>query len=362
MGVMGHRLKSAVLAACIGSSALAGCGGRAETDPRTLAPLVRTATAAATDGAGDNLTGVVHARTESDLGFRAGGKIAARLVDPGQHVRKGQALMTLDVQDYALGAAAAEAQYAAAKAQADRATADEQRLRGLVASGAISAQAYDQAKAGAASAVDQAGAALAQRDIARRQAGFATLTADADGVVMSLSADVGVVVAAGQPVLRLAHDGPREAVVNLAESRRATAPHSATAVLLDGAGGAVPATLRQLSAAADPLTRTYEARYVLGATGAQAPLGSTVTVLLSGAHGASGVSVPLAALVDRGAGAAVMVVDPATKHVHRRPVTVASLSEETAVLSAGLQPGEPVAALGAALLHDGQAVRIEPRP
>ena len=326
---------------------LAACGSKSEVDPRTLAPLVRTVVVGEGGVASDRLTGVIKARTEADLGFRAAGKIARRLVDPGQAVKKGQALMALDPKDLELALSAAEA-------QAERAQADERRLRGLVQSGAVSAQTYDQVKAGAI-------AAVAQRDLARRQRQFATLEADADGVVMTLTADVGQVVAAGQPVLRLAHNGGREAAVDVPENLRSGLPKRAKAVLATAPDAAVEASLRQIASAADPLTHTFEARYVLEGEGQSAPLGATVTVTLSRARGSSVVTVPLSAVVDKGQGAAVFVVD-AQKIAHRRPVVVASLEDESAKVSEGLQTGDRIVSLGAALLHDGQAIRLEPRP
>ncbi len=344
-----------------GGLALGGCGQKPADDPRLAEPLVRTLVVGRSQDVGDVLTGVVHARFETDLAFRAGGKIAERLVDPGVHVRKGQVLMQLDPSDYALAASAADAQYLAAKAQADRAASDEKRLRGLVQSGAISAQTYDQAAAAAKSADEQARAALAQRDVARRQSGFTNLEADADGVVMSLSVEVGQVVAAGQPVLRLARDGEREAVVSAPEGLRGRLAHQATAIFPGVTDAAVPAALRQLSQAADPLTRTYEARYTLSGAGAAAPLGGTVSVRLPRTGRQQGIEAPLSAVVDRGEGAYVLVLPPGQSVLRKRPVQVESLTEETAVITSGLASGEQIVALGAALLHDGQHVRVESR-
>ena len=326
---------------------LAACQSKTETDPRTLAPLVRTVVVGEGGVASDRLTGVIKARTEADLGFRAPGKIAKRLVDPGQAVKKGQALMALDPQDLELALSAAEA-------QAERAQADERRLRGLVQTGAVSQQTYDQVKAGAT-------AAVAQRDLARRQRQFATLQADADGVIMTLVADVGQVVAAGQPVLRLAHNGGREAAVDVPENLRSALPKRAKAVLATASDTSVDASLRQIASAADPLTHTFEARYVLEGAGERAPLGATVTGTLSRARGSSVVTVPLSAVVDKGQGATVFVVD-AQNVAHRRPVVVQSLEDESAKVSQGLQSGDRIVSLGAALLHDGQAIRLEPRP
>jgi len=352
---MGKTTGSKVAQSCLYAGLLAGsliglsaCQSKTEADPRTLAPLVRTVVVGEGGVASDRLTGVIRARTEADLGFRVPGKIARRLVDPGQAVKKGQALMALDPQDLELALSAADA-------QAERAEADERRLRGLVQTGAVSQQTYDQVKAGAASAV-------AQRDLARRQRNFATLEADADGVVMSLAADVGQVVAAGQPVLRLAHHGEREAAVDVPENLRSSLPKRARAVLAAAPDTPVEASLRQIASAADPLTHTFEARYVLSGAGETAPLGATVTVTLARPQGRSAVTVPLAALVDKGEGAAVYVVDPGQRTVHRRPVVVQALEDETARVSQGIQPGDRIVSLGAALLHDGQQIRLEPRP
>ena len=79
---------------------LSACGRPAE-DPRTLPPLVSVVRVAGDGGGGQSFTGVVRARVESDLGFRVAGKIAERLVDPGQAVRRGQVLMQLDPVDLA---------------------------------------------------------------------------------------------------------------------------------------------------------------------------------------------------------------------------------------------------------------------
>ena len=343
---------------------LAGCSAPKEGDPRTEAPLVRTAVVASASGGDDRLTGVIRARVEADLGFRVAGKVSERLVDLGAHVHQGQALARLDPQDYALALTAAEAQARAAQAQADRATSDERRLRALAQSGAVSALTYDQVRAAADSAVAQAAAAAAQRDVARRQSGYAVLTADADGVITALTADVGQVVAAGQPVMHLAHDGPREAVVDTPEGRLGSLPKQARAVLLAQAGARpMAATLRQVAGAADPQTRTFEARYVLQGPAAEVPLGASVRIELPRPDAAvTGVLVPLGAVVEREHGPAVYVLDRATLTVHRRPVTVAGLAEETARITAGLQPGETIVALGAVQLQDGQHVRVEPRP
>ncbi len=341
----------------LAAAALAGCG-RSDADPRTQPPLVRIAAAGAAEGASREFTGIVGARVQSDLAFRVGGKVVARLVDAGQPVRRGQALMRIDSADYALAAQAAAGTVAAARARAVQTSADEQRYRDLVSAGAVSASAYDQAKAAALAARAQLSAAEAQARVSRNDAGYTTLIADADGVVAATLAEPGQVVGAGQIVIRLARSGPREAIVALPETLRPALGTVAQARTYGGLAG--KAQLRQLSDAADPATRTFEARFVLAGAPASAPLGSTVTVRLDVPGQQAAIAIPLGAIYDRGHVPGVWVVaDQASPRVGWRPVRLATIGDETAVVTAGLRPGERFVALGAHMLHQGQAVRID---
>lgn len=357
---MSYRSVAALL---VGGLALplSACGDRhPPVDPRTLAPVVRVAVAGAAQTPSRQFTGVVTARVQSDLGFRVSGKVIARLVDAGQTVRRGQPLMRIDATDYVLALQAQQGVVEAARARALQTASDERRYRGLVAAGAVSALTYDQAKAAADAAQAQLDAAQAQARLSRNSADYAVLTADADGVVVETLAEPGQVVTAGQTVVRLARSGPREATVSLPETLRPPVGSSARTKLFNG-GATSEARLRQLSDAADPQTRTYEARYVLEGAAARAPLGSTVTLALPEPGKPVGVlAAPLSALHDAGKGPGVWVVDAKTSTVNWRPVQVASIGQETAILSDGLRPGERFVALGAHMLHQGQRVRLQP--
>ena len=241
---------------------LTGCGQKRELDPRTQPELVRTVVVGSSSGADPSFTGVVSARVQSNLGFRVPGKITSRLVDTGQFVRAGQPLMTIDRTDYVHAITARAETVTAAKAKAVQAAADEARYRGLVKTGAVSASTYDQIKAASDAAQAELAAATAQEQVARDEGGYSELLADADGIVVETLAEPGQVVTAGQTVVKLAHSGPREAAVNLPETLRPALGSTAYATLY-GSTTRVPVRLRQLSGAADPQTRTFEARYVL---------------------------------------------------------------------------------------------------
>lgn len=348
------------------SLALAACGKSTPPDPRTQPPLVRTTLVAPGNASERVFTGTIAARVQGDLGFRVAGKVLERLVDTGQTVRRGQALLRLDPVDLKLAAHAQQEAVAAARARAQQASDEEQRYRDLQGTGAVSALAHEQIKAAADSARAQLRAAEAQAAAALNASRYAELLADADGIVMETLAEPGQVVSAGQVVVRLAHAGRREAVVQLPETLRPALGSTAQARLFGREDVVIPARLRQLSDVADRATRTFEARYVLDAgAAASAPLGSTVTLRIGGTSTSTSTStaskatlqVPIGAILDEGKGAAVWVVQG--DQVRRQPVTVVQVQDGNAQVAGALGLGERIVALGAHLLSEGAQVRLD---
>jgi len=354
----------AVVVAVIGllPFVLAACRDAASSlsDPRTQPPLVRIEPVQRSVQSERSFTGIVAARVQSDLGFRVPGKVLERLVDAGQTVKRGQPLMRIDPADLRLAMRAHEEAVVAARARARQTADDEARYRDLVAGGAVSASAYDKAKADAESARAQLNAAEARADVARNETGYAVLVADGDGVVVETLAEPGQVVNAGQVVVRVAHAGRREAVIELPETLRPAIGSTGRATLY-GSGLTGPAKLRQLSDAANRQTRTFEARYVLEDRLAVAPLGSTISMQISDGRSAPALQVPIGAIFDPGEGPGVWLVEGVegdTPRVTRRAVQIASLSGEAASVIGDLKAGDRVVALGAHLLHEGERVRL----
>jgi RND family efflux transporter MFP subunit len=342
------------------SLALAACGDKAQPDPRTEAPLVRVATIQGSVAASRAFTGTVAARVQSDLGFRVSGKVLERLVDTGQTVKRGQALMRIDAVDLKLAAHAQQEAVAAARARVQQTAQDEARYQDLRGTGAISALAYDQVKAAADAAKAQLNATEAQAEVARNASRYTELVADGDGIVMETLAEPGQVVNAGQVVVRLAHAGRREAVIQLPETLRPAIGSTGLATLFGQEGVAVPTRLRQLSSAADRLTRTFEARYVLDGELANAPLGSTVTVQIQDANSTTqgGFSVPIGSLSDAGKGPGVWVIQGEPAKVSWRPVQVQRLGDDSAHIAGQLKQGDRIVALGTHLLREGEQIRV----
>jgi RND family efflux transporter MFP subunit len=337
-----------VLAACIDAASSA--------DPRMQPPLVRTEAVTASASSARSFTGIVAARVQSDLGFRVPGKVLERLIDTGQPVRRGQALMRIDPRDLGLALRAHEEAVAAANARVRQTSQEESRYRELVARGAVSKSAYDKVRMDAESARADLNAAQAQADVARNQTSYAVLFADADGVVVEALAEPGQVVAAGQLVVRVAHAGPREAIVELPETLRPAIGSIGRATLY-GSGLTGSAQLRQLSDAANRQTRTFEARYVLADPLADAPLGSTISIQLANVEPHPALQVPIGAIFDAGNGAGVWLVEGETPRVTWRVVQIVRLGDEAALVVGNVKAGDRVVALGAHLLHEGEQVR-----
>ncbi|WP_281869225.1 efflux RND transporter periplasmic adaptor subunit [Pseudomonas sp. BR1R-5] len=355
------RLRPAALVGCLLPFVLVACGEPSpDKDARDKPPLVKSAMVKDAALPLRSFTGVVVARTQSDLGFRVSGKILQRLVDTGETVKRGQPLMRLDPVDLKLQAQAQQEAVASAKARAKQTSDDEARYRDLVAEGAVSASTYDQIKAAADSAKAQLSAAKAQADVATNATSYATLLADADGVVMETLAEPGQVVSAGQAVVRVARAGSREAIVHLPETLRPAPGSVAKATLYGSANQAVPAKLRLLSDAADNLTRTFEARYVLTGPLANAPLGATITLEIEQTTAVTDLrAVPIGALVDQGKGTSVWVIAGEPKKVNLKPVQVHSITDDAALVVGDLRPGDQIVALGAHLLREGEEVMLD---
>ena len=357
-------LSAAALAAAIGLGSAAAIAygpvsavSAGTEDPRQRPQLVQVAVVKPAAPSERAFTGIVSARVQSNLGFRVPGKVIERLVDVGQRVHAGEPLMRLDQNDLDLALEAKEKAVAAARAVAVQARADQARYRKLLADGWVTRQEYDQVKAALDGANAQLAAAEAQAQVERNEAGYSLLPADADGTIVATLAEAGQVVAAGQTVVRLAHAGPREATVNLPETVRPALGSSARARLYGASSAPSPARLRQLADAADPASRTFEARYVLAGEASQAPLGATVTVWVETRDADQTSVVPLGALYDDGESTGVWVLDAESSEVSFRTVQVRRLAEETAVVG-GVRSGERIVAFGAHLLHQGESVRI----
>jgi RND family efflux transporter MFP subunit len=301
--------------------------------------------------------GVVRARHETDLGFRVAGKIVTRAANVGDRVHAGDVVARLDPQDLQLQTESASAELAAATSNLAQTVADHQRYSALRERGFASIADFDRKKLAKDEAEGRVERAKRALELARNQLAYTELKADADGVITATLAEPGQVVAIGQAVARLAHRGEKEAVVALPESGLGEARKAkATVRLWHDRERSFAATLRELSPQADSASRTYAARFSIHDADDAVAFGMTATVALALGSDAPVARLPLSAILNRGAGPAVYVVD-ANGALAQRPVAIAAYTEDAAILTSGVSEGDKVVTLGAQKLEAGLKVR-----
>jgi len=349
-----------VLAALVAAMWLSACS-RPEPAPEPVR-AVRTVTVAAESAGGvQEFAAEVRARTESRLGFRVGGKMLRRSAEVGLRVKAGDVLAQLDPEDLRLSQAAAAAAVRAAQVNVELAEADYRRYKDLRDQGFISSAELDRRDTTLKAARAQLEQARAQASVQGNQAAYSVLTAPAGGVITAVEAEPGAVLSTGATVVRLAHDGPRDVVFSVPEDavaamRPLQGRAGALRVRMWGATETLPATVREIAAAADPATRTFLVKADLGRAVVQ--LGQTATVLLELPRREVVAKLPLSALTQQQGRTSVWLVDPAGMTVRLQPIAVAGAEGNTVLVASGLSPGQLVVTAGVHVLTPGQKVKL----
>jgi len=355
-------MRHALIVALATAVALAACS-KTETAPDPVRAVRTTTISPQTAGGAYEYAGEVKSRTESRLSFRVGGKMLRRAVDLGDVVKAGQVLAQLDPQDLRLGQDAARAAVAMAQASYDQNAADFKRYKDLHEQGFIGPAELDRRDMALKTARAQLDQAKAQSSVQGNQASYAVLVADASGVVTGVDVEPGMVVASGAPVLRLAHDGPRDVLFSVPEDKvslvkaMAAQPGRFKVRLWGAEAQVLPATIREISAAADPVTRTFLIKADIGSV-AGVRLGQTATVAMELPQTAGVTKLPLSALREEQGKSAVWLVDRGNMTVKLQPVTLAGADGNDAVITSGLAAGQIVVTAGVHVLNPGQKVKF----
>ena len=362
-------MKYTTLLLFVGAVGVAACS-RPEPAPDPIRAVKVMTVAAATYDSSYEYSGEVKAQSEARLSFRVGGKIIKRQAELGQHVKAGQVLAQIDPEDYKLAQDASRAQLNAAAINRDLAAADFKRYVALKEQNFISGAELERREAQLKAAQAQFEQARSQLAVQGNQASYAVLTASAAGVITAVEAEPGQVVTAGAPVVRIALDGARDVVFSVPEDRVAAFKPGVPVKVRGWAQAAqtssLPATVREVSASADPITRTYPVKVALSADTPDTPsppLGATVYVMpFTGpgprAQSALVIKLPTSALRQQGKTSAVWVLDKASMTVKSQEVQIATADGNEAVISSGLQPGMLVVSAGVHVLSAGQKVTI----
>lgn len=356
----GLRGSGLVVLAIVGVVFVGGCKSDAKPAALAAQPVQVMEIKPASTSESWSYVGALRARYESDIAFRVGGKVTRRLVDIGASVAADQVIAELDPTDFRLALEAQQAELAAAKSSRDQALAAEARYRTLQAQGHVAEAALDLRVAAAEETrgrVERAERALA---LARNQLDYAVLRSDPAGVVSALPVEVGQVVAAGQTIARIARRDEIEALVAIPEHRLADVGKAQAEIEIWGDGDRrYPAKLREVSPEADRVSRTYAARFSVDFGSSAAELGRTATVhMKKAADAAQAFTVPLAAVMQDGTTPTVWVLDATATHVQRRPVKLVRFTQDAAIVTGALSPGDRIVTLGVHMLDADKPVRV----
>jgi len=347
------------------AASLTACGQR-EAPAAPEARLVRTLVVSdASDAQLSQYTAEIRSRIEADLGFQVSGKVKRRAVDVGALVKRGDVLAALDSTDYQLGVDAARSAMNAAQAELDRARSEEARYRDLLERGLTTRATYVAQQTAVTTSQSRLEQANSDLRLNEQRLSYTTLRADQDGVVTRVMAEVGTVVAAGQPVMSIARPDELEAVFDVPDGRiDALRGNPQLGVqFLGESADAFPARVREISPSADPVTRTYQVRASIPEPPDRLRLGMTVTVTLSSGDGTANVRLPATALFQSGSDSAVWVVR-GDMTLELRTVQVGRYESDSVFVTTGLDTGDRVVTAGVHRLAEGEAVRLldEVRP
>jgi len=337
---------------------LAACAQKAPEVDQAV-PVIAQSVQAFDGVSAGRFPGDIHARYEMPLSFRVGGQLTARYVNPGDLVKKGQALAQLDPTDAGNQLAAAKAALEAAEHRLLFATQQRDRDEAQSKQNLISQLQLEQTQDAYASALAAREQARQQFELAQSQSRYTTLSADHDGAITSRQADAGQVLAAGQAVFGFAWSGEREVYLDVPESRidDIIIGQAAKVTLSALPGHVFDARVREVAPAADPQSRTYLVKLTIDQPANVLQLGMTADVVLQGGKPSGGVvSIPATALFHQGEHPAVWVVRPADATLELRPITVTRYGERDVLIASGLHAGERVVMQGVHTVTVGEKV------
>lgn len=301
----------------------------------------------------ENYSGVVRGRYETNLAFQVGGKIIFRNVQAGSIVQAGEVLLKLDPKDIIEQTRSADSQVASAQSQLQLAKSNFDRYNELFKADAVAAAVLDQYKTQLDAAQAAYNSAVAQARQSRNALEYTTLTANADGVISNVAAEVGQVVAAGQNVLTLVQTNEFEVVVNIPENKISNVQIGQNVLVNFWAvNDEVTGTVREISPMADSASRTFTVKISLPKV-QNIQLGMTANVAIR-ENVSNKIILPLSAIYQTGADSQVWIVEGGKVSLKKIQVTA---FDNNNVQVSGLNAGDIVVVAGVQKLHTGQEVR-----
>jgi HlyD family secretion protein len=305
-----------------------------------------------------SFTGTIAARYDMPIGLDGEtGRIAAVLVEAGDHVKRGQVLARLDDATVRPRMASLAASLEQSRAEAELARAEYRRAQGVEASGALSKEEIERRRSTAVTADAKVRVAEAQLEESRAQLGRTDIRAPTDGLVLTRSAEVGQIASPGTAALfRIARDGEVELRGQVAEQDMPLLQvGQPVTVRLTAMATAFSGTVRLLGAVIDPQSRLGEIRVALAASPNLRP-GAFARGEVSISN-AQRPLVPQTAVLADARGNYVFVVGEDDRVV-RRAVHTAGTYARGIAISDGLTGKERVVAAAGAFLREGEKILV----
>jgi len=310
-------------------------------------PVARTITA----------TGTLAARVDMPVGVAGeGGMISAVHVQPGQWVRAGQALASIDRSVQSRQTQQLAAQVQVARADAALAQNELDRAEALAGRGFISKAEIDRKRAArdaAAARVRVQEASLAE---SRARIGRLDVRAPAAGLVLERNVEPGQVVSAGSPALfRVARGGEMELRAQLSEADLAALPvGSPASVTPVGSTRSFTGSVWQISPVVNQQNRQGIARIALTYDQTLRPGGFASVSIVAGSQDAP--VLPESAIQSDDKGNFVYVVEKGNR-AQRRPVKTGTVTPAGIAVVEGLSGNELIVLRAGGFLNPGDKVR-----
>ena len=306
-------------------------------------------------------TGTLGARVDMPVGVAGeGGMVTRVLVQPGQWVREGQVLATIERSVQSQEAAQLAANVQVARADAELAQNELERARALVDRGFVSKADVDRRTAARDAANARVRVAQAQLNAARARIGRLDIRAPEAGLVLERNVEPGQVVSAGSGALfRIARGGQMELLAQLSEADLASLPVGAPAVVTPvGTDRKLNGAVWQISPVINEQNRQGIARVALAYDPAIRPGGFANVEIVAGSQEAP--VLPESAILSDERGSYVYVVGRGNK-VERRAVQTGPVTPAGIAITSGLSGQENVVLRAGGFLNPGETVRPQRR-
>ncbi len=308
------------------------------------------------------LPGTMQAFADGAVYARVNGYLKRWTADIGTRVRKGQLLAEIDTPELDQQLMQARADLATAEANTRLAQTTAERYRDLIKSDSVSRQDLDNANGNleAKQAAEESARANVKR-LEQLQA-FRRIEAPFDGVVTARNTEVGALIDSGSNAKELFHVSQQDRLrvfINVPEvySRAATPGLTADLTLKEFPGKQFTGRLVRTSNAIDVSSRTLLTEVDIDNANGQLLAGSYAEVHLKLPTPATTMKLPVDALIFKGDGLQVAVLDPSNR-VKMVNVTSGRDFGDSVEVLAGLKGDERVVLNPPDSLTDGQVVRV----